>query len=270
MSSFAGNFLTACNWKTNGDRLLRSGRCKLAASTYTKALAKTEALDRWQDCNIESGMFAGYDFKDAVHSLRFKLGASLATAQLQCRRYKHLIRRSERTLSCRNDYCYAYREVERTEDRYDYKQHDGSCWNIYWRGERNWIQEHRSDYVKIHNCRALALMHLHDIKGAVEQMKTALAFDPGDGTLFRQLGYLRWRLDRQKRRRRGQWAKEDDTLEEDELPLVGISGKEDPREVDMRWSGFVIGRVEELVSIFSERGYGAIVPEVLSLFLRKR
>ena len=74
-------------------------------------------------------------------------------------------------------------------------------------------------------------MHLNGIKAAVEKMEIALGFDPGDGTIFAQFGYLRRKLKRGKRRYRGQWLKErssyvvkaDDSMEENELPLVGFS-----------------------------------------------
>ena len=32
-------------------------------------------------------------------------------------------------------------------------------------------------------------MYLNEIKAAAEQMEIALGFDPGDGTIFAQLGY---------------------------------------------------------------------------------
>ena len=182
-----------CNWKTKGDRLIRKGSSNLAASTYQAALSKLDLLrGRPLYFSMRSTAFEGFDSKDTINALSFKLQASVAAALLMSRKYEEVDRRTDSALIC-----------DQTKSYYTHEPH-GYCSLGYRDYDRNWIEDQRLDYLKLHYCKAIALKNMGDITQAVAHMEKAYGFDPGDGTVFAQLVLLKQKLEEDKARARGQ------------------------------------------------------------------
>lgn len=186
-----GLFLAAYNWQSKGDQLLRSGRSDLASSKYKSTLLRMDLIDQEVDRNftLNSGAFTDYRIVDATKALRFKVQASVAAAFLMSRMYKEVIESTDVALTCSYTYCDC-------KDVYS----NNHC-RVYGSGDRNWVEKHKLDRLKIHYCKALALNHMGDTVHAVENMERALVFDPGDGTVFAQLVLLKRRLEEENARK---------------------------------------------------------------------
>ena len=180
-----------CNWKKKGDRLIRNGSSNLAASTYQAALSK---LDLVNDCplsfSLRSTEFEGFRSKDTINALSFKLQASLAAALLMSRKYEEVDRRADSALKCSGT---------RTDCTHKFFPH---CSLAYDDDNRNWIEDQKLDYLKIHYCKAIALKNMGDTTQALVNMEKAQGFDPGDGTVFAQLVVLKQKVEEDKARGR--------------------------------------------------------------------
>ncbi len=191
--SSAGKLLVVCNWKKKGDALIRSGRSILAASTYQTALHKLSLLTQTSDVyfTITGDFYGGYSAIDAINSLKLKLSAGRAAACLMSRKYEEVVQLTDSVFNSSltpDDLCHCRRR------------------RIFCDKERHWMDEHKLDYMKIYYCKAQSLKHSGDTKGAIQHMEKALHFDPGDGTVFTQLGLL-------KLQRREQRAKKLNSLQ---------------------------------------------------------
>ena len=175
-----------CNQMNKGDRLLRNGSSNLAASTYLTALSKLKSLNQDNDLyfTLRSTKFEGYYAVNAFKALRFKLQAGTAAAYLMSRNYKEVCQMTDAALTCNN----AHRGCT-------HKPISICCSHMYYSAKQDWVEDQKLDYVKIHYCKALALKHMGDTVLAIEHMEKALAFDPGDGTVYAQLMLLKGKLE---------------------------------------------------------------------------
>ncbi len=187
----AGMFLVACNWKKKGDRLLRGGRSDLAALKYMITISKIDGLknkNRDLDFELRSETFKGYRICNAIKALSFKVQASVAVAFLMSRMYRDVWRSTDAALTCDN-----------AQSNCKHGQYD-HCDHTYWSESHEWMKDQRLDYLRLYQCRALALKRMGDTVHAVENMEKALGFDPGDSTVLMQLVSLKQKLEREKAR----------------------------------------------------------------------
>lgn len=173
-------------WK-KGDRLLRSGRSILAASTYQTALSKIDLIRRKSYINfdVRANAFQGFDAVDTLNALALNLQAGLAAAHLMSQKFKEVVLSTKSALRC-------------NQAAQDCPHRSWYCNHSYRDRKRDWAKDQRLDYQRIHYCRAIALKYLGDTEYAVEHMEKALTFDPGDGTAFAQLTQLRQELEEKK------------------------------------------------------------------------
>lgn len=183
-----------CNWKRKGDRLIRNGSSNLAASTCQAALSKLDLLkDRPIYFSMRSTAFEGFRSKDAINALSFKLQASLAAALLMSRKYEEVDQRIDFALKC-----------DQADTNCAHKKSCPHCSLAYSDYNRDWIEDQKLDYLRIHYCKAIALKNLGDTTQAVVHMEKAQGFDPGDGHVFAQLVLLKQKLEEDKARAREQ------------------------------------------------------------------
>ena len=180
-----------CNWKNKGDRLLQSDRSILAASVYQTALNKIDLI--YRDCyiyfNVRATTFQGYEAVDAMKALTLKLQAGLAAADLMSGMYQEVIQLTESALRCNGpdgECPYAYRHLY-------------NC-TLGYNGNRDWNEEQKLDYQRLHYSWAQALHHLGDIVPAIEHMEKAMGYYPRNRTVFAQLARLKQKSAAEKRR----------------------------------------------------------------------
>lgn len=179
-------FLVVCNWRRNGDRLLRNGRSELATSSYKTALLKLESLHPGYFDTLTSDTFKGYWAEDAIKILKFKLQASVAASYLRSHRYKDIVKLADDVWKC----C-----LYPSRCSHEYSDCDCvKCW-------AKTSEQSKDDEVKAHYCYSLALMQTGDTSGAIEQMEKALEFDPGNGTVLSQLMNLRRKAEKENLKR---------------------------------------------------------------------
>ena len=179
--SSAEQIQVVCKRKKKGDAFIRRGHSILAASTYQTALHKLRLLTQTSKIHFKmtGNFYVGYCAFAAINSLKLKLSAGLAAASLMSRKYEDVGQLTSSVLKC------SLAADDCREQRYC------DCMSNLFDPERNWMDDHKLDYLKIYYCKAQSLKHSGDTKRAIQHMEKALGFDPGDGTVFTQLGLLK-------------------------------------------------------------------------------
>ena len=150
----------------------------MAASKYQAALSKLDLLNQTETeyFKLRRTIYEGCNLEDAINVLTFKLQANMAAACLMSRKYEEVDLWTSTALDC------SHKEGD--------CPHHSFC-KRFGESGREWDEEHRLDYLRIHYCKAMARKHVGDGVGALEHMEKALSFDPGDNTVYTQLMLLK-------------------------------------------------------------------------------